>query len=322
MVIKGNYAQDVWLEQSGNEAATEINASQMTSSKILAGNNNNNLITSGSGGNSLWGGAGGNDTLSGGSGQDTFFYAFGNGNDVIKNFQGDNDVLVLSGAEISSMTRELNSIDLQMSDGGNLKVEIGNNVNSVVKYSQELGNSNPTKIKVGNTSSDNNFTYDKEISNYYGGNAKNTLTVSEGAEIWLSSDKFSKITEINASSSTGQNILAGDENANTIIGGKGSSSLWGGSGGNDVLQGGSGQNVFWYGINEGDDVIKNSKTSDSLNLYNVQLSEIISIEKISGGLKIGIASGSLTVNGEIPTVKLGDGSTWTYNSKDSSWSQS
>ena len=336
LTVKGNNEKDVWLggvniltgkvsNVYASDSVTTINASAMTGSAILAGNSNNNVITSGSGGATLWGGAGGNDTLTGGSGQDVFWYLAGGGDDVIKNFTSGkgsgSDVLAVSSA-ISSMNRTLGSLTLTMQDGGSLKVNLGSDVDTAFKYTSEIGTSSHTKVKVGNATSDNVFTYDKNVECYFGGEKNNTLNVSESAEIWLDSGNYSNITELNAANSAGNNILAGDSNSNTIIGGKGTSSLWGGAGSaDDVLTGGSGSNMFWYGQNEGNDTIQNAKSADTLNLYNVQLADITSIEKNDSGWNIGILSNTLTIKGDMPTVNLADGSSWTYNNENGSWQQ-
>jgi len=336
LTVKGNNEKDVWLggvniltgktsNVYASENVTTINASAMTGNAILAGNSNNNVITSGSGGATLWGGAGGNDTLTGGSGQDVFWYLAGGGDDVIKSFTSGkgsgSDVLAVKSA-ISSMSRTLGSLTLTMQDGGSLKVSLGSDVDTAIKYASEIGTSSHTKVKVGNATSDNVFTYDSNVECYFGGEKNNTLNVSESAEIWLDSGNYSNITELNAANSAGTNLLAGDANSNTIIGGRGTSSLWGGAGSaDDILTGGSGSNMFWYGQNEGNDTIQNAKQADTLNLYNVQLADITSIEKNDSGWNIGILSNTLTLKGDMPTVNLADGSKWTYNNENGSWQQ-
>ena len=337
MTVKGDFNKDIWLGGTNivtgranatyeNSTVTTINATQMTSSRVLAGNDNNNVITSGSGGATLWGGAGGNDTLTGGSGQDVFWYSLGGGNDVIRNFKSGKssacDVLAISGGGIVSMTRGTGSITLSMSDEGTLKINVGTDVDTAIKYATEFGTSSHVKIKVGNTSSDNVFTYDPNVQIYFGGTQNNTLNVTQSAEVWLDDDKYSNITELNASTSSGTNILAGDTNSNTIIGGSGSSSLWGGAENvDDLLKGGSGQNTFWYGLDEGNDTIKNAKSTDTINFYNVQLSDITSVEKTSSGWSIGISSNTLSISGNMPTANLADGSRWSYNSETETWTR-
>ncbi len=336
LTVKGNFGKNIWLGGKdiitgkanttyANNNTVTINAKQMTSARVLAGNSKNNVITAGSGGATLWGGSGGNDTLSGGSGRDVFWYSLGGGDDVIVNFtSGKNsasDVLCVSGGGVSSMTRSDGTLKLTMTDGGTLKVGVGDTVDTAIKYSTVLGSGGSNvKIKVGNADSDNTFTYDANVNYYYGGNKENTLKVSQGARIWLSKSNFSNITKVDASSSQGNNLLAGDSGSNTLIGGSGSSSLWGGTGtASDSLIGGSGSNTFWYGLGEGNDTIQGAKSTDTLKLYNIKLSDITSIKSISGGLKFNFSSGSLTVNGTIPKVRLKTGSTWVYNSTSSSW---
>ena len=335
--MKGDFDKDIWLGGTNiltgkpsvlhaSNTVTKINATQMTSSRVLAGNDNDNEITSGSGGATLWGGNGGDDTLTGGNGQDVFWYSLGGGNDVVRNFKcgksSDCDVIAISGGGIASMTRSTGLLTLSMSDEGSLKVNVGTDVDTAIKYETEFGTSNHIKVKVGNTSSDNNFTYDKNVQCYFGGAKNNTLNVTQGAEIWLDDGNYSNITELNASTSTGANILAGDTNSNTIISGGGNSSLWGGAGdADDLLKGGSGKNTFWYGQGEGNDTIQNAKSTDAINFYNIQLADITSIEKTSSGWNIGILSNNLTINGDMPTANLADGSTWTYNSETETWSK-
>ncbi len=50
--------------------------------------------------------------------------------------------------------------------------------------------------------------------------------------------------------------------------------MGGGAGANDVLTGGSGQDNFFYGKNDGSDVINNASSSDIVYLYDVRLSDI------------------------------------------------
>ena len=98
--------------------------------------------------------------------------------------------------------------------------------------------------------------------------------------------------------------------------------MWGGAENvDDLLKGGSGQNTFWYGLDEGNDTIKSAKSTDTINFYNVQLADITSVEKTSSGWNIGILSNTLTINGNMPTANLADGSTWTYNSETETWSK-
>ena len=330
LVVTGDYADDIWLSETNvlsgatsefaNSSATNIDASQSTSNLIFAGNDNNNSIVAGSGGSSLWGGAGGNDTLVGGSGSDMFWYMLGNGEDVITNFTSNDTLNVLNGG-VAQLTRENGMIDLLMNDGATLHLNTDSNVDTAIKYTSD--GTNILNVKVGNTNSANNFSYSGDVQYYFGGNAGNSLSV-DGAEIWLDRENFVNITTVTAQNSSNNNLMAGDAASNTIIGGAGSSSLWGGAGtADDVLIGGSGENIFWYGLDEGNDTLSNTKSSDTLNLYNVQLSDIVSVEYLEGdAVKANFSAGSLTFsNSSLPTVNLADGTSWSYDSSSKTFSQ-
>ena len=81
-----------------------------------------------------------------------------------------------------------------------------------------------------------------------------------------------------ASKSSQSDILIGADNKdNRISSGSGNSSLWGGDGqsGNDTLVGGGVYTEFFYALNNGEDVIKDAKSTDLVNLASVRLSQII-----------------------------------------------
>lgn len=330
LIVTGDFAEDIWLSETNvltgetsafaNSSATVIDASQSTSDLILAGNANDNSIVAGSGGASLWGGSGGNDTLVGGSGADMFWYMQGDGEDVVTNFNSGDSVNVLGGG-VALLTREGTMIDLLMNDSSTLHIHTGSNINSAIKYTED--GTNILNVKVGNTNSANNFTYQSDVQYYFGGNAGNTLTV-DGAEIWLGNGNFSNITTVTAQNSSNNNLIAGDAAGNTIIGGGGTSSLWGGAGSaDDLIIGGTGENIFWYGLDEGNDTLSNTKVSDTLNLYNVTLNEVASVEYLEGdAVKANFASGSLTFSSSaLPKINLADGTSWNYDASSKTFSQ-
>lgn len=334
MSVTSDFNEDIWLGDTNaftgeastyaNSSIVALDASKMTTNHILAGNSNDNYIVAGSGGSSIWGGAGGNDTMVGGADADMFWYLVGNGNDVIQNFTSgqsiDCDILNVHGNGISSFTRNGGNINLTMIDGASVNLNTTDVVEAAVKFSTD--GSNIQRVKVGNTDSANTFSYDGNVSYYFGGNAGNTLTI-DGADIYLSSDSFSNITTVDASSSSNNNLLYGDSASNTLIGGAGTTNLWGGeSSADDLLIGGTGQNIFRYGSGEGTDTITNAKSSDTLNLYNLQVSDIINFEDYGDSFKVTFSSGTLNINNsEIPTANLADGTSWTFNTESRTFSQ-
>ncbi|MBQ6297072.1 MAG: calcium-binding protein [Selenomonadaceae bacterium] len=133
-VGKGAGNVEVWLSDDsldyhgkiydGNFAV--LDASQSDGNNILAGNELSNVITGGSGENSLWGGYGSeSDTLIGGTGQNTFYYGAGNGNDNIQNAH-DGDTVILDDInldQISDANITAGGVIFKFTDGGSLTVD-------------------------------------------------------------------------------------------------------------------------------------------------------------------------------------------------------
>ena len=337
LVVKGDFNTDIWLgnmnllrnkaSEYANLDALTIDATNLTSTIILAGNDNDNTIKSGRAGASVWGGANGNDVLIGGGSREVFFYSAGGGADVVQQFTAgngdDDDVLAIM--DSFSLNRAGENLVVIMDGGDNtLSVSMNtNDVNEVIQYTAT--GRNPVDVKVGNTDLANSLTYENGRGYYYlGGNARDILyvnTTNAGNSIFLTDEHFSNIDAIDAQNSTSQNVLAGNNLDNEIIGGAGNTSLWGGAGdSNDVLNGGSAANMFWYGIGEGNDVINNADSNDTVNLYNVGLTDILSVEDFQSGLKINLNAGSLTMNAtETPKVMLAGGAAYRYDRSSSTW---
>jgi hypothetical protein len=93
----------------------------------LAGNANDNIIYAGTGSTSLWGGNGGNDTLVGNSGVDNFYYALGDGNDVISNASSGDVINLLNMTldDISVDTISSSAVVINFNSGGSLTVNDG-----------------------------------------------------------------------------------------------------------------------------------------------------------------------------------------------------
>lgn len=99
--------------------------------------------------------------------------------------------------------------------------------------------------------------------------------------VWLmGTDEINKTTTyrnisaktLDARNSTRKRTLVGNLRDNVIYAGSGGDSLWGGSGNNDTLLGGNGRDMFWYGLTDGTDFIRNfvfgsADNSDVLNFY-------------------------------------------------------
>ena len=328
LVVKGDFNEDIWLGDRDlvrnkyssytNVDATGIDATQLTGTIILAGNDNDMTISSGTKGGSVWGGAHGNDLLIGGASRDMFWYFTGCGNDTVQSFGSEDVITVLDG--VSAINRNGNLINLTARDGSVLSVSLqSNDTSQSIQYSSN--GVNVINAKVGNTDAENSFTYERNVF-FVGGNSEDTINIhdSVGDTTLFIADNSMNVDVINAQFSTSSNVLAGNELSNRIYCGSGRTSLWGGAGSaNDTLIGGDGDNMFWYGIGEGDDVIENANSADTINFYNVNVSDIAGLEDFQSGLKINLSSGSLTINSvETPKVMLADGSSYGYDRSTSS----
>ena len=157
-----------------------------------------------------------------------------------------------------------------------------------------------------------------------------TVTSNFSGDLWMldgyegTNYNNQNIQEIDATQNPNTMIIAANYQANYIKAGSGHTSLWGGYGvATDTLQGGDNQTMFWFGKNDGSDIILNAKESDTINLYDVNLSDVIYFSATEGNFTLGFSSGTwLTVhdnNTSTPTMKLADGSNWVYNRATGSW---
>ena len=137
-----------------------------------------------------------------------------------------------------------------------------------------------------------------EGASYFQLSQQGSLIVNDSAEnnIWLDGSAgkfFVNVANIDASSSTGKNILAGDAGSNKITAGSGNDLLWGGVGGNDTLTGGSGADTFFFGRNDGTDLISSAGSSDTVFLYDVSINDITSLNtETDNQISIGLNTGA------------------------------
>ena len=114
--------------------------------------------------------------------------------------------------------------------------------------------------------------------------------------IWLDGSdgrSYAYVANINASASSGYNVLAGNTGVNVITAGSGGSMLWGGNGSvSDSLIGGSGSDTFFFGKGDGADVINNATAADTVFLYNVNVSDITSINTSSNSITLSFNTGA------------------------------
>ena len=336
LTVIGDLNEDIWLggtntitgavSQYGNSETVTLDARRMTSSKILGGNAQDNVIRAGINGSTLWGGIFGSDTMYGGAGPDMFWYNDTNGNDYIRDFKAgtsdDADVINFAGGSLGDITRSVSTVTFEKPTG-TLTAIIGSNVDEAVQYSFDA--KNVSAIKIGNTDWGNAFTFDSTTTTYLGGNSDDTLKIDDDKRhnIWLNvDDAYTSIEHIDASDATGTNILVGSFDSSVIVGGDGQSSLWGGSVEDDTLIGGAGAESFFYLYGNGNDVIENVGSNDTVILLNINLDQFSAIGLENKTLSFGFDNGDTlktTASGDNVTFQLGDGSRWTFNHSSQSW---
>ena len=285
----------------------------------LMGSGVDATLSAGTGSATLWGGAG-KDSLIGGNAADTFVFMAGDGKDTISSFAtgtGDTaDVIDFWQSSPTGVTRTSTSqfkVTLSDNDAVTVNTSTSGGANDVIQWKDENGNKGT--VKVGIKGQNNGFTYESGVGGYYGSSTgQDTLTVStsDDVNVWLDGSQgtaFADINAINASSATGNAILAGDSNSQVITGGRGSSSLWGGAGSTkDTLVAGNGTNTFFYGYGEGSDLVNNTGENDVINLYNITLNDLSGYEINGNKVTITTKAGdTLTVNGKATTYLVGDG---------------
>lgn len=285
------------------------------------------VVKNGTSGNvTIFGGAG-NDSLvdDGATGSVTFLYAAGNGLDTIKGYtnNGKTDVLSFYNDSVQSYTRvERDDAGIVFTFGDakqKLTVQTNDTYDTAVAIQKNYGDVEYAKF--GNSTEAANFTYDSNVSLYYGGKGQdNKLTISsaDDAKIELyKSDKFVNIKKVDASASTGELVLIGSEGNDVLTAGSGVATLFGGKG-NDTLNGGYGQTTFYFDKAGGKDVINSLNASDKVMLYDTSLSDLESNKVTGGNLVFKLKNGSqLTVNSISESTahvfQFSDGSQYQYN---------
>ena len=121
-----------------------------------------------------------------------------------------------------------------------------------------------------------------------------------------------------------QYLVGSDDGSNTIIAGNDGSNLWGNRGwATDVLIGGTNGDTFFTGKSEGNDAIQNAAAADSVNLYDVSLSDITFTDESNGTLGIAFNTGSvITIQSTdfiSARINLADGNSYRFNHQTKSW---
>ena len=262
-----------------------------------------------------------------------YWYDVGGRSGYVQNFvsgnTADSGVLNFTTSNISSFSRESDFLNFHMADGTSFQVQNSSSTNDVIQFSTD--GVNVSFAKIGYANQNNSFIYEDGVNYYAGSNSTDVLNVTnyQSRNIWLDGSDgnvYDNINNIDASDSYGNNTLAGGADTdNEITAGNGNDLLWGGSGrGNDTLYGGAGDNTYFYGNNNGNYVIVNSVATDSINLYDVSLTDIVSANEVGSDFVVNMRGGnSLVIQGEqgASNFVLSDQSAYNYNRETHVWTK-
>ena len=216
-------------------------------------------------GGSQFRGGTGNDTLSGSYRNDTYHYKLGDGRDVIKETYdyGGTDKLVfedLNPADVS-LTREGSSLVINVSDGGQVKVEnwYSSNVHRIEEVSfadgtvWDLNTMHHAGLEMHGTSAGETIDgLDNQADRLYGEGGNDTLRGKRGNDQLYGGDGNDTLD-----GGRGADILdggAGDDVLTTYY--KDGGSQFRGGTGNDTLSGSYRNDTYHYKLGDGRDVIK------------------------------------------------------------------
>ena len=281
----------------------------------------------GLGNSSVWGGGSSNDTFIGRqtslkSGGSTFFFVDGDGKDTISNFEFLTSENANTADEVNILTTAVTGgavngndviLNLAKSDDDRLTIKDAAGKDFILRHG-EVG-AFKTLVAQVNTST---LTFDNRASYYQATGRNATMTAESGldsVDIWLNNDHnyssntfVGDIAVLDASAVEGKSSLVGNGYDNVIIGSSENSSMWGGESheANDTLVGGAGADMFWYGKNQGNDVITGADENDVVNLYNLRMEDVddvstwnITNNSISFNVKEG---GTLTIQNSNTSV--------------------
>lgn len=255
-----SYTGTLWLGSTNGTAyaptVTTLDASATTGTITLAGNCNCDTIIGGAGTNVIWGGSSAKDTL--------YLY-----NGFLKNALISDTDVVLTVADSSG-----NSGSVTLKDATDRQITL--NLEGTIY-----------ETICTQTTQSSTVDWSDGINCYCAGDAySNTLKVSGSTDAFVDLSNTSKTTlyhgfrQIDASTSSGADVLVGSTDSDIIKSGTGSSQIWGGFGGNDSFELGSGTDRVWFGLTDSNDTIMNGTSSDRVFFY-----DIININNINFSLQ-------------------------------------
>ncbi|MBR1580602.1 MAG: hypothetical protein IJ668_08910 [Selenomonadaceae bacterium] len=285
----GSTAEDGVIVDAAEIVSTAktLDGTGASGSVHLIGNGNKNELKAGKHGSTLYGGKYNvADKLIGGDGADVFVYGTGDGADVITNFDGTEDVVMLNGVT------SLKADNLKWS-GDKLIVTVG---------SQKLTLEDPKgQVNFVNDSGTTLYSTGVNFPTGVSYNKGKTAIIVDGTAVDVgtidltSTAYVSTVKEINATAYGGEIEMIGGANADVLRAGSGVSTMNGGAGA-DKLYGGSGSDTFVYDGVGNDVIYQFDGTKDVVMLKGVTTLDPKNINVGANKIVVTVNGGKLTLD--------------------------
>ena len=322
-------ASKVGIADKGSVASIDAGATTSDSKVIIEGVAN---VTLGAGTNEYW--ANGADknanvTLQNAAGTDKVWFSATDKNVNVTGYDTESDVIALMGDALTFTAKKDNNANaVVISNSAKGKLTVANVADYVAledttgaKYKLYAGTANDDVTYSTNTDGKNIFVGAGYMHADSSVTDATTLVLNGANNKWgLTSaalvDKTVKNIDMNGSSA--DFILVGSAaTANTITGGTGTNWLNGGGASKDTLVGVTGStDNFYFGKEDGSDIIENLGAEDKVNLYDIATTDIAAVKVSDSKTVITLKNDSkLTINGGLTdgaTFVLTDG-TYVYD---------
>lgn len=296
-----------------------------------------NYLQAGKGGAALWGGGASKDYLQGRDNvADKFYVAQNDGKDTIQGFgtgvdAETTDVLYMLNSPAASLKNDGTNITITYGDGSAAvlagKGGTSGGAENAVRFTTD-GSAIQTAV-IGHNTKTNAFGYSSDVNMYFAGSATDDALTVDGSYDASSVDirlnntlpqTYSSVERVNAAAYTGNAFLSGsDEGAEKLVGSMGKTTMWGGLGAaNDTLEGTAGDvTSFYFGKNNGADVITASDSDDKIVFYDYANTDLAAIDTTGDQLKFTFTDGSSIqvknyVSSSVQTFEFTN-SSWTYD---------
>ena len=251
LIIKGNANANILKAGSGNSKLYGQNGNDTLVGGIgrdsLVGGSGKDSLNGGKGNDTLYGGLG-NDILSGGAGTDLFLYYNGDGNDTIKDFESNKDIIRIFNADYKwSRVGKTSDVKLTIGKGSILMKGAWK---KTAKITDRYGKSRSVKF-VESTPNFDKIIKGTKMSDFLIGTSGNDRIYGYEGDDWMDGGSGNDWLD---GGSGDDDIWTDAGGNNTVYGGAGNDEIRGGDG-NDYVDCGSGDDYVSYLCKEGNNTI-------------------------------------------------------------------